>query len=68
MDRDTAKLQGISRDLSQLGLELCNREVPPDEEFCVKVGEAFVAMSEAIADISAALERGVHSSDATNVS
>lgn len=58
MDRDTAKLQGIARDLSQLGLEMSNRNSPPDEEFCTRVGEAFVALSEAIEDICAALERG----------
>lgn len=58
MDRDIAKLRGISRDLSQLGLELSNRDVPPDTEFCVKVGEAFVALSEALTDVSEALTRG----------
>lgn len=58
MDRDVAKLNGISRDLSHLGLELCNRDAAPDKEFAVLVGEALVALSEAIVDISAALERG----------
>lgn len=58
MNRDIAKLQNISRDLSELGLELSNREDPIDTECCVRIGEAFVAVSEAIADISAALERG----------
>lgn len=58
MDRDIAKLQTISRDLSQLGIELMNREVPIDAECGARIGEAFVAVSEAVADISAALERG----------
>lgn len=58
MDRDIAKLQNIARDLSQLGLELSNRETPIDQECCVKIGQAFVAVSEAVADVSAALERG----------
>lgn len=58
MDRDVAKLQGIARDLSELGLNLSNRTTPPDEEMCISVGEAFVAISEAIVDITAALERG----------
>ena len=58
MDRDIAKLQTISRDLSQLGIELMNRETPIDAECGERIGEAFVAVSEAVADISAALERG----------
>jgi hypothetical protein len=58
MDRDTAKLLGISRDLSHLGLELSNRETPLDEDVTMKIGEAMVALSEAIADISEALESG----------
>lgn len=58
MDRDVVKLQGISRDLSDLGIELSNRTAPPDIALCNLIGEAFVAMSEAVNDISAALERG----------
>ena len=58
MDRDIAKLQNISRDLSQLGIELMHREAPLDAEYGAKIGEAFVAVSEAVADVSAALERG----------
>lgn len=62
MDRDIAKLQNISRDLSQLGLELSHREEPIDLECCVKIGQAFVALSEAVMDISDALERGANAS------
>lgn len=58
MDRDVAKLQGIARDLSELGLSLSNRTKKPDEETFVSLGDAFVAISEAIIDITAALERG----------
>ena len=58
MDRDIAKLQNISRDLSQLGLELMHRDEPLDIECGAKIGAAFVAVSEAVADVSAALERG----------
>ena len=58
MDRDIAKLRNISRDLSELGLELSSRDIPIDDECFSKIGEAFVAVSEAVADISAALQRG----------
>lgn len=58
MDRDLAKLRGISRDLSQLGIELTNRVDPPDQRLLESVGEAFVAISKAISNITGALERG----------
>lgn len=58
MNRDVAKLQVIARDLSELGIALSNRTAPPDAEMYVAIGEAFVAVSEAIDDITAALERG----------
>lgn len=58
MDRDIAKLDSISRDLSQLGLEMSNRIEPPDQEFYERIGAAFVALSEAVADVSEALKRG----------
>ena len=58
MDRDIAKLRNISQDLSELGLQLSNRDTPIDGDCYVKIGEAFVAVSEAVADISAALQRG----------
>ncbi|XPP26718.1 MAG: hypothetical protein ACNYNX_00645 [Leucobacter sp.] len=59
MDRDVAKLQGIARDLSELGVALSNRIDPPDVEMCHAIGEAFVALSEAIADITtAAVDHG----------
>ncbi len=61
MNRDVAKLQGIARDLSELGLALSNRSTPPDAAMGVAVGEAFVALSEAIGAISAALEQGAAS-------
>lgn len=61
MDRDTTKLESISRDLSHLGLELSNRVEPPDQEFYERMGSAFVALSEAVADISEALKRGAKS-------
>ena len=35
-----------------------NRETPIDAECGERIGEAFVAVSEAVADISDALERG----------
>lgn len=65
MNRDVAKLQGIARDLSELGLALSNRASSPDAEMCVAIGEAFVALSEAIGDISAALERGAETVSAS---
>ena len=58
MDRHTAKLEGISRDLSELGLDLANRVEPPDDEYFQRMGAAFIALSEAIADISDSLARG----------
>lgn len=58
MNRDVAKLQVIARDLSELGITLSNRVDPPDAATLITVGEAFVALSEAIDDISAALDRG----------
>jgi len=57
MNRDVAKLQGIARDLSQLGVTLSQTTAPPDEETTVSIGQAFIAISEAIDDITAALER-----------
>lgn len=57
MNRDVAKLQGIAQDLSQLGTQLSNATSPPDAETCVSIGQAFIAISEAVDDITAALER-----------
>lgn len=61
MNRDVAKLQGIARDLSALGLQLSNQAEPPSVETCVSIGQAFVALSEAIGDITDALQRGAES-------
>lgn len=58
MDRHIAKLEGISRDLSEFGLDLANRVEPPNEEYFQRMGAAFIAVSEAIADIADSLERG----------
>lgn len=58
MNRDVAKLQSIARDLSELGITLSNRVDPPDAEVGVSIGQAFVALSEAIDNITAALDRG----------
>lgn len=66
MNRDVAKLQVISRDLSELGISLSNRIDPPDVEVIVTIGEALVALSEAIDDINAALERGALLADAAS--
>lgn len=58
MDRHIAKLEGISRDLSEFGLDLANRVEPPNEEHFQRMGAAFIAISEAIADVSDSLARG----------
>jgi len=58
MNRDVAKLQGIARDLSELGIQLSNANQPPSTETLVSIGQAFVAVAEAIDDVTEALERG----------
>jgi len=58
MDRNVAKLQGIARDLSELGIQLTNLNEAPSTDSMQSVGQAFVAVAEAIDDITESLERG----------
>lgn len=64
MNRDVVKLQGIARDLSELGFSLSSRVEPPDAEIGISIGQAFVALSEAIDSITAALDRAAELSKA----
>ncbi len=63
MDRDVAKLQSIARDLADLGCDLSGRTAPPTAEESVAIGQAFVALSEVVTSVAAALERAAQQAE-----